>query len=175
MKSLNDYILEASNIDVLRLDNVIAPYDVQPNIIVLEAPETYSESDIQIYVSDRFLQNMPTADKYADNFFGVNKDNIYDVRFEYESFEHLMEKPHEMYVNWDPKYDTNLSKDVVLHYFKITNLKYIIEFDKFDLEHTDQNNARKILVEIFKTTESNAYNKYDLSIKFDENNLKFKI
>lgn len=175
MKSLTRYIKEDTTSEAIRFEDVIATYNVYPYTIVLQAPETYSESDIQIYMTDRFFNNMPTADKCVERLFGANKDNIYDVRFEYETFEHLVDKPHDMFIEWDSKYDENIPKDVILNYFKVNRLKYIIEFDKFDLTDTKIEDARQALVSIFKAAESNAYNIYDLEIKFNESKLKYHI
>ncbi len=175
MKSLKQFVKEINEaVEIYRLSSVIAKFFVQPDEIMFQAPETYSESDIQIYIDDKWLNELPTADKYAKKFFGVNKDSIIDAHFEYDSFEHLSVEPKE-YIEWDVKYDSkNVKDDVKLEYFKIRNLKYIIEFDTFDLTNASDDTVKDKLVEIFKAVESNNYNKYPIEITFDEDSLEYR-
>lgn len=172
MKSLKEFIIE-STIDVYRLNEVIATYFVQPDEIILQAPETYNESNIQIYIDDLWLNDLPSNEKYSENLFGINCDSIIDTHFEYDTFEHTDIEPKE-FIEWDPKYDKKIDKDVKLEYFRLKNLKYIIEFDRFDLTDVDDNNVKEKLIDIFKATESNNENKYPIEIVFDENSLKFR-
>lgn len=172
MKSLLQFIKEA--VEIYRLNEVIATYFVQPNEIMIQAPETYSESDIQIYLDDKWLSNLPSSDTLASDFFGVNKDSITDAHFEYDGFEHLENKP-STYIEWDSKYDSKTSnEDIKLEYFKIKNLKYIITFDRFDLTGVDDDTVKEKLIDIFKAAESNNQNKFSVEIKFDENSLKYR-
>ena len=48
MKDIVKFIKES--VSVYRLNKVIAKYLVQPSELIFQAPETYSESDIQIYI-----------------------------------------------------------------------------------------------------------------------------
>ena len=172
MKSLNRYILEA--VDIYRLTEVVAKYFVSPDEIIIQAPETYSESDIQIYMDDLWLDDLPSNEKYSKKFFGVNSDSISDVYFEYDTFEHIDIEPHD-YIKWDSKYDTkNVSDDVKLEYFRIKNLKYIITFDRFDLTETNDDNVEEHLVKIFEVTSSNENNKYPIEIEFDKDSLSYR-
>ena len=171
MKSLQQFILE--NSEIYRLTEVVAKYFVQPNEIMLQAPETYNESDIQIYIDDMWLKNLPSSENHAEKLFGVNKDSISDAHFEYDGFEHLEQEPNE-YIEWDAKYDSKTSnEDIKLEYFKLKNLKYIITFDRFDMTNTDDDNVQNKLIDIFKAAESNDANKYSIEIRFDENSLKY--
>ena len=172
MKSLKEFIIE-STIDVYRLNEVIATYFVQPDEIILQAPETYNESNIQIYIDDLWLNDLPSNEKYSENFFGINCDSIIDTHFEYDTFEHTDIEPKE-FIEWDSKYDKKIDKDTKLEYFRLKNLKYIIEFDRFDLTDVDDNNVKEKLIDIFKATESNNENKYPIEIIFDEDSLKFR-
>ena len=74
MKDIVKFIKES--VSVYRLNKVIAKYLVQPSELIFQAPETYSESDIQIYIGDKYLNEMPSYTEYAYNFFGINADNI---------------------------------------------------------------------------------------------------
>ena len=172
MKTLKDFILET--VEIYRLNEVIATYFVQPDEIIIQAPETYSESDIQIYMDDLWLKDLPSDDKYSRKFFGVNKDSISDVHFEYDTFEHIDIEPKD-YIEWDAKYDSkNSNNDIKLEYFRIKNLKYIITFDRFDLTGVDDDTVQDELLKIFNAASSNNYNKYSLEIQFDEDSLKYK-
>lgn len=172
MKSLYTYILEA--VDIYRLTEVIATYFVSPDEIILQAPETYNESDIQIYIDDLWLNELVANKTNSDKFFGVNKDSITDAHFEYDTFEHIDVEPKE-YIEWNSKYDSKSSnEDIKLEYYKLKNLKYIITFDRFDMTDTNDDNVQEKLIDIFKTTESNNDNKYPIEIKFDEDSLKYR-
>lgn len=173
MKSLLSYILES--VEIYRLNEVEVTYFVSPDEIILQAPETYSESDIQIYISDLWLQDLPSNEKYSKNLFGINHDSISDVHFEYDTFEHIDVEPKE-YVKWESKYDLKNSNldEVKLEYFRIKNLKYIITFDRFDMTDTNDDNVEEKLKDIFKASESNNDNKYAIEIHFDEKSLKYK-
>ena len=49
-----------------------------PEEFIIEAPENYQESDIQQYLDDKLLPELPSNIKYSEQFFGKNNDNIYD-------------------------------------------------------------------------------------------------
>lgn len=172
MKSLKQFINEA--VDIYRLTEVIATYFVQPDEIILQAPETYDESDIQIYMDDMWLKELPSNPENAEKAFGINADSITDAHFEYDTFEHLDVEPKE-YIEWDAEYDSKTSNnDTKLEYFKLKNLKYIITFDRFDLTDVNDNNVKHELNKIFKAAQSNYENKYPIEIQFDEYSLKYR-
>lgn len=175
MKKLNEYILEAYK--TYRLNNVKVKYDCHPDEFIIQAPETYQESDVQLYMDDKLLIQMPSGDQYAERFFGKNCDNIYDIHFEYDTFEHLESETSinkkDVNLEWDPKYNTSKNKDIVLNYFKITNLKYIIEFDRFDILNGNDDNVKKVLESVFMATVSNAENKYPIEITLDIKNIEY--
>ena len=172
MKPINRYIKES--VEVYRLNEVEATYTVQPEEIVLQAPETFQESDIQQYMDDMWLNALPSSQDYSEKFFGKNNDNISDVHFEYDTFEHIDIEPKE-YIVWDPKFDAKKTKDdVALEYFKIKNLKYIITFDRFDMVDVDDNNVEEKLIDLFRAAESSKVNEYPIEIQFDEDSLKYR-
>lgn len=172
MKSFQQYIREA--VEAYRLNNVEATYKVSPYEIVLQAPETFQESDIQTYMNDLWLKKLPSNIDYSEKFFGSNNDNIYDAYFKYDTFTHSDVEPNN-YIEWDAKYDTkNTQEDTKLEYFKVTNLKYVISFDRFDLIDVTDENVKENLVKIFKAAESNDANDWPITIKFDESLLKYQ-
>ena len=172
MKSFTQFIKEA--VEAYRLNEVEVTYNVQPEEIILQAPETFQESDIQQYMDDMWLNQLPSGQDYSEQFFGKNNDNISDAHFEYDTFEHIDVEPKE-FIEWDPKFDVKKSKDdVKLEYFKIKNLKYIITFDRFDMVDVTDDTVEDHLKELFKTTESNDDNEYPIEIQFDEDSLEFR-
>ena len=178
MKDIRNYILEhniSEAVETYRLNEVEATYLVQPEEIILQAPETFQESDIQQYMDDLWLNKLPSGQDYSEQFFGNNYDSISDVHFEYDTFEHIDVEPKE-YIEWDSKYDVKKTdKDVKLDYFKIKNLKYIIDFDRFDMIDVTDDTVEEKLKDIFRTAESNDANKdYPIEIKFDEDSLEFR-
>ena len=172
MKTLKQYIYKTIEINIL--SDIKATYFVQPEEIIVQAPETYSESDIQIYLDDIWLTNLPSEPKIAKKIFGVNGDSIVDAHFEYDTFEHIDVEPKD-YIEWDSKYDIkNSNDDIKLEYFKLKNIKYIIEFDRFDLTDVDDDTAKDALIKIFSASESNNTNKYAVEIQFDEDSLEYR-
>ena len=172
MKYIVQFIKEA--VEAYRLNEVEVTYNVQPEEIILQAPETFQESDIQQYMDDMWLNQLPSSQDYSEQFFGKNNDSISDAHFEYDTFEHIDVEPKE-YIEWNSKYDVKKTKDdVKLDYFKIKNLKYMIEFDRFDMVDVTDDNVEEKLKEIFRTAESNKENEYPIEIQFDEDNLEYR-
>ena len=172
MKSIITYIKES--VETYRLNEVEATYNVQPEEIILQAPETFQESDIQQYMDDMWLNALPSSQDYSEKFFGKNNDSISDAHFEYDTFEHIDVEPKE-YIEWDPKFDVKKSKDdVKLEYFKIQNLKYIITFDRFDMVDVTDDDVEQKLIDIFKAAESSKANEYPIEIIFDSDSLEYR-
>ena len=174
MKDIKTYIYEA--VETYRLNEVEATYNVQPEEIILQAPETFQESDIQQYMDDMWLNALPSSQDYSEKFFGKNNDNISDAHFEYDTFEHIDVEPKE-YIKWNPKFDDKKTNDdeIKLEYFKIRNLKYIITFDRFDMIDVTDDTIEDKLKDVFKATESNDANKdYPIEIQFDEDSLEYR-
>ena len=172
MKSFTQFIKEA--VEAYRLNSLEVTYIVQPEEIILQAPETFQESDIQQYMNDMWLNQLPSGQDYSEKFFGKNNDNIIDAHFEYDTFEHIDIEPKE-YIEWDAKFNVNKTKDdVKLDYFKIKNLKYLIEFDRFDMVDVTDDTVEDHLKELFKATESNKENEYPIEIVFDEDSLEYR-
>lgn len=172
MKSLKNYIYES--VEEFRVSDLEVNYMVQPEEIILQAPEVFQESDIQQYMDDMWINSLPSGQDNSEKFFGKNYSNIIDANFEYDTFEHIDVEPKD-YIKWDSKYDDKKTRDdVKLDYFKIKNLKYIITFDKFDLVDVKEDEVDEKIKNIFKATESNDANDYPIEIKFDEDNIKYR-
>ena len=172
MKSITRYIIEA--VETYRLNSVEATFNVQPEEIILQAPETFQEADIQQYMDDMWLNQLPSGQDYSEKFFGKNNDNIIDAHFEYDTFEHIDIEPKE-FIEWDAKFDVKKTKDdVKLDYFKIKNLKYIIEFDRFDMVDVTDDTVEEKLIDVFKAADSSKENEYPIEIQFDEKSLEYR-
>lgn len=172
MKQLSQYILEAY--EVFRLNTVTAKYNCNPEDLYIQAPETYQESDVQQYIDDKLINELPAGPNYAEKFFGKNAKNIVDVYFEYDGFEHLEEDKEdtEIHLKWDPKYNTT-NAEVELDIFVLKNIKYVITFDGFELLDNNDNNINSVLNEIFKATISNDQNKYPINISIEDKNIDY--
>ena len=83
MKKLTQYILE--QIKQYRVYDLTVIYDVNPLEIILQAPEKYSESDLRIYMDDKWLTNLPSDPSNAVKSFGNNHSQITDAYFEKQS------------------------------------------------------------------------------------------
>ena len=172
MKSLKNYIYES--VEEFRVNDLEVNYTVQPEEIILQAPEVFQESDIQQYMDDMWINSLPSGQDNSEKFFGKNNSNITDAHFEYDTFEHIDVEPKD-YIKWDSKYDDKKTgDDVKLEYFKIKNLNYIITFDKFDLVDVKEDEVDEKLKDVFRASESNDANNYPIEIKFDEDNIKYR-
>ena len=155
MKNLVNYIKESY--EKIHLTNVKAVFDINPEVFTLTGPEIYSESDIQIYLGDVLLKELPSENTKYQNLLGKNKDYINDAYFEYEKFEHSSDTYEDEQINlkWDAYYDERV-KDEKIDMFKLTKLKYIILFDEFELldkndDEPKNNPIRKEINDILNT------------------------
>ena len=169
MKSLLQYINEG--FEEAQLSNIKVTYNVEPETIVFQVPSSYSESDFQIYLGDRFYKSLPGDESIGKKKFGKNFDNINDAYFEYKSYEVLKESD-ECDYEWDSQYDQKI-KEPELIYVKLVELKYYILFDTFVIKKSDNEDLHKVMSEIFKATEYNDANQYPIQIIFDEDNLEY--
>lgn len=175
MKSLIEFINESY--ELYRLNNVTVKYTINPETFIIQAPEIYQETDIQQYIDDKLLVELPSGSDYSEKFFGKNSDNIMDVYFEYDGFEHISgdkEKDYSPDLKWDKNYyKTNTNEEVQLDLFKIKNFKYVIVFDRFDVLNCNADNIKSVLTEIFNATVSNNENKYPIEITLDDKNIEY--
>lgn len=178
MISLSDYIKKiiTEEYKEFRVNEIIATYNAKDTHLCIEAPAEFNESDIQQYINDLWLEKLPSGPNYSEKFFGKNNDNIYDVYFDYNAFEHLSSKPSDSYIEFDsnisPREITDKDK---LDYFILNDLKYIIKFDRFDLKDVTEDTLKNTLIKIFKSAESNSYNKWPIDIVFNEKKLYINI
>lgn len=172
MKSLVQFLKES--VEAFRVTDLEATYTVQPEEVILQAPDHFQESDIQQYIDDKWLSDLPTSEETREELFGANADNISDAHFEYDTFEHMDVEPRD-YIEWDTEFDPKGGKEEqTLGYFRLKNVRYIVNFDQFDLVDVDEDNVDEKLIEFFKTTESNKTHEWAVEIIFDEKATKYK-
>lgn len=175
MRGLREFIFE--RFDLKKLENVKVSYDVLPEVIYLEAPDNYSESDIQIYLNDVAAKNMPTSQSNASRLFGKNAKNIDDAYFEYEKFEHITDSDtskYEITIEWDKQYDQSKT-DKTMNLYKITNLKYIVLFSDFEIYCELDDQIPETMEKIFRATDSDKVNDYKMSIKYNKELTEYDI
>lgn len=174
---IKKHILEDFN--TYRFLDLEVQYKCMPkdDYIIFWLPETYSEDDFLIYIQDMFFNELPASDSNANDFFGVNANNIYDVYFKYDVYEKnatRLRNNSETFFNWDPNLDNaHNENDENFTYVKIKGLKYIIKFDKFDINDNSNEDAKKNLIKIFKNIE-NYNNKFKLKLQLDDKNITYK-
>ena len=144
-----------------------------PDDLFVQVPESYGESDIQIYLDDTLLKDMPAeADSDA---LGKNEDELTDVYFEYDKLEAALGTSQKADIEWDDHYDqaangTNLQ---VMH---IHGLKYCILFDKFTLENVeeDDDEIRDTLFNLFNGMTEDTKEDIPFEITLNKDNITWK-
>ena len=170
MKSLKDFINEGY--EKKTVQNVKVVFDILPEEFYLNAPSKYSESDIQIYIGDVLLKELPADNDKYSKLLGKNVENINDAYFEYDKFEHMQDSDvDEFNLEWDQYYDEKHNEDK-LDVYKITNLRYVIMFDEFEILD-DSDDIRKTLDEVFHKLDSSNINKYPVEIEYDSKQLEY--
>ena len=170
MRSLKEYIKE--DYKKYSVQNLKIVFDILPEEFYLNAPGKYSESDIIIYLGDSLFEKLPADNAKFRKFFGKNYDYIADTFFEYDKFEHLNDSNiKEFNLEWYKEYEENI-KDEDIDTFKITNLRYVILFDEFEIQNNNDN-IKNILNEIFSKLDSSIINKYPVEIKYNSDSLEF--
>lgn len=174
MISLKNFIYE--QLEPTTIKNVKVVYDARKEYLAFSVPETYSENDLQIYLGDRFLDDLPSGPDKAGRFFGKNAENIDDAYFEYESYSKTSEELYsgDIDIEWDSKYDES-KKDTKLSVYKIKKLTYNILFNEFEIMSNNRGDDAEYLIEkIFKATESSELNKYAIDIVFNRQKTEFE-
>lgn len=183
MKDIKTYIKENlinEEYNEFRVNEIVAVYkSVKPELYFM-APENYNESDLEQYINDLWMEKMPSNEKYSTKFFGKNNDNIYDIYFEYDKYEHIpVDDSKDIdveYVEFDSNTSAkNVSDDVKLDLFKLSNFRFIMKFDRFDIQDVTESNVGFTLKKLFKSVESNSYNKWPFEMKFDESKFSYTV
>ena len=172
MKSLKSYILE--DYKTFRVKDLEIRYICMPDqeYIKFYVPETYSEDDLQIYLQDMYFKKLPGSEDNAEEYFGANASNIYDVLFEYDRYEKGV--PSGTCVEWDSNIDnTHNPENEPFTYVNVRGLKYVIKFDEFILNSESSDNIMDSLLKIFKTQIESGNDKFPLKLKLDDKNITY--
>lgn len=171
MKKLKDYILEkyvSFTVNDLEIRYLCMP---QQEYIKFYLPEAYTEDDFLIYIQDMYFKNLPASETNMEKYFGINASNIYDVLFEYDTYEKGVDSGDcvDFDSNIDNKHNPNDEKFI---YVQVKGLKYVIMFDKFILKDETSTDINNTLITVFKSVENDNDN-FPLSLKLDEKNIKY--
>ena len=164
MKLFTDFINE--EFTEYRIKDVKVVFDVEPSEITFEIPEGYGDSELTIYLGDRFLKSLPADESVGKTKLGINYENINDAYFEYESVEFIDNTDSDIDFEFDPHYDEKM-KDKNKITAKVKKLKYIILFDIFVLKKDQGQNVHDIVDRVFNIFDSSTANKYPLTIKYN--------
>ena len=149
MRTLKDYILlkeDNSDIKTIHLEDVKVVYD-GPIEYYIQAPINYSESDLMIYIEDVLLPVLPGASDNAYKYFGMNASSISNTYIEYDSLTMSQGNAPRIDLEWDSRFGSDTDEELVV--FQIKNMKYVIEFDKFELQNVTEENYNEKLESIF--------------------------
>ncbi|MBO5003758.1 MAG: hypothetical protein J6D03_00525, partial [Clostridia bacterium] len=102
-----------------------------------------------------------------------NSENIVDAYLVYDSMEEALGEDQEPDLEWDVRYDTKYSGDDKLHIVCITNLRYVVVFEKFGLVNVSRYDIKSKLISIMTVTNSNEINKYPIELTFDSKNIEY--
>ena len=159
------FILNEDGDQTIRLNDFEASWVVKDpenhgGTFVIQIPNDYTDDDIQQYLSDLMLESLPSDEDLAKEYFGVNGAHIIDARFEYEKKEDAKEGLHctfEFDKNLDDQYK---GEDNDLKKYALVNLRYIVDWDQFDVSNTSDDGLMYDLWDVFKRTKSSANVKY---------------
>lgn len=172
MKELSTYIKEClksfkeDRDQTIRLNDFECSWQVKDPInhggtFILELPEDYKDDEISQYLNDMLLEAMPTDEDLAKDFFGTgNGDNIIDARFEYEDKKEVTDKSKHITLEYDKSVDDQYKGSDVLKVYELKNLRFIVDFEYFDVTNTSDDGLQYDLWDIFKRTKSSNNVKY---------------
>lgn len=164
MNTLKEYIKEA--LESYTINDLTVTYECTKGSIYINCPETYQEDDIHQYIDDLLLEQMPSNQDIAKKYFRNNVKYINDAYFEYDGFMRLGSKQSPVDIEYKEELGKNVSSDIKIVTFKLTNLRFKIMFAKFDVMLEDDNDIDDTIDKIFSAYESNDYNDTDIKFKY---------
>ena len=146
MKDIVDFLTEALN-DTTTLSKLEVKWQ-GPEELFIQVPESYGESDIQIYMDDTLLESMPIEQN--EKALGKNFKAITDEYFEYESMEASQGTNQKADILWDEHYDQSVN-GTNMNVMRVKGIKYCVAFDKFVIEKqfADDDEIRDFLYDYF--------------------------
>lgn len=170
MKSLFDFLNHQikegfiNEDSITKVESLKVIYNTGKKITV-KVPNIFSESDMQIYIDDKLLNDMPGSDENSKKVLGENIKNINDAYFTYNHFSASSSTSNGVDLDWDENYGADGNFDGFV-YYTLDDLTYHIDFSSFNLSNVEDN-VQEYLEKIFKSLESNNTNKYPIKIFFD--------
>ena len=180
-RKLNRSLISEDSDETIRLNDFEAIWKVKDPenrtaIFVIEVPEDYTDDDINQYISDLLLENMPSDDDLAKGYFGANADNIIDARFEFEKKEDAKDGLHCTFY-FDKSLDDNYKGEQDnLKKYALENLRFIVDWSEFDVTNTSDDGLLYDLWDIFKRTRSSNIVKYmddKIKLEIEEKDMVF--
>lgn len=166
MRNLSQYINEALEKSIIIKDLRI-PIDFPENVF-LQTPSNYGESDIMIYMDDTLLPKLPAETEKKT--LGKNAKQLDDVYFEYDKLEPSMGKEQKADIEWDSHYDQNA--DEKLNIVRVTNLKYVMHFNQFELSNIENDDVKQTIFTFFDNSIKNIDFPLELTLNID--NIEYK-
>lgn len=170
MKELVSYLKESlcifeENVTI-RLNDFEVSWQVKDPVnhggkFILELPEDYTDDDISQYLNDVMLESMPTDEDLAKEYFGQgNADNIIDARFEYEDKKEVTDNSKHVTLEYNNSQDDQYKGSDETKKYELVNLRFIVNFEYFDVTNTSDDGLQYDLWNIFKRTRSSNNVKY---------------
>lgn len=158
------FVLEEDRDQTIRLNDFEVSWQVKDpdnhcGTFVIEIPEDYSDDDVDQYLLDLMSESMPTDEDLAKEYFGTNADHIIDARFEYEKKEEAKDGLHVTF-EYNKSLDDQYKGEDNLKKYALSNLRYIVDWDQFDVANTSDDGLMYDLWDIFKRTKSSNIVKY---------------
>lgn len=172
-KSLSWTLTEANEEDLVTVKSVEAIYTTETSSLVIQVPDNYNEDNIQMYLDDTCMQDMPNNDDSAVELFGEeNASHIVDVYFKYNNLtipEDATIKPD---LEWNKRYDNKADKNAKLMNYSLDGFEYVIVFDEFVINNFDNKQIQDILKNLFENAASNKIHPWAIEIILDKINFK---
>lgn len=174
MKSLRELIIEKINTDeIITVDNLEVHFSTPSGNLLIQVPDNYNEDNIQLYLDDRCLNDMPSGEDFSSELFGeTNANNIEDAYFTYKNLtvpEDATVKPE---LQWDKKFDNNSNKNANLMTYSLDDFEYVITFSEFSLNEDSSLEVDKVLEKVFTAVGSNKEHPWSVEIKLQQ--IKYK-
>ena len=153
MQFITEKLLINEEFNSYRCKNLKVYFDIKyndENVISFKIPETYSESDFQIYIQDLYLNDLPGNSFSTKEILKNNNSNLFDTNFEYDTYEKSDDEP-KNFIDWKDDYDDHITNDDKFAYVKLENLQYIMHFDTFDLNCESEEDIEDSLKTIFES------------------------
>lgn len=165
MKTFTQYIKE--ELEKHTVENLKVTYSANKHEIYIDCPETYQEDDIHQYIDDLLLDQMPSNQDIAEKYFRSNVKYLNDAYFEYDSFERFTYKRDTSEIKYKEELGKDVSTDIKIVSFKITNLRFKLLFSKFEVMLEENDDLEDTIHKIFGAYESNNYNTSDVRFSYD--------